>query len=236
MAEGGQSATGELLKHVLETHPAYHTALTEAGSMNIYAWLNKMLHAKQVPSIPYIGRHFFYYGDLFGNRSPVADPAMTGSVIGLTADRSVDNLVLTYYGAMEFIALQTRHIITTMNEAGHKIGSIFMSGSQSQNDILMSLIATACDMPVVLPRYVHAAVCLGAAMLGAKAASADANGKTSDLWSIMDRMTKPGDIVMPMEDKATKALLDVKYTIFLEQCQRQRELRRMVDEVLERKY
>ncbi|EXJ81113.1 hypothetical protein A1O3_07401 [Capronia epimyces CBS 606.96] len=237
MAEGGQSATGELLKHVLETHPAYQQALaiSESSSSNIYDFLNQhledMKEKANAPSISHLGRHFFFYGDLFGNRSPVADPTMSGSVVGLSSDKSLDGMALYYYGTMEFIALQTLQIISTMNEAGHKISSIFMSGSQCQNDILMSLIATACDMPVLIPRYVHAAVCHGAAMLGAKAASADPSGKTEDLWSIMDRMSKPGKIVRPTKTKSVKALLEVKYTVFLEQCERQRVFRKMVDEV-----
>ncbi|KAK5275459.1 hypothetical protein LTR16_012458, partial [Cryomyces antarcticus] len=49
MAEGGQSATGELLKHVLETHPAFHEALSlaETFNMNIYDYLNEHLHELQ---------------------------------------------------------------------------------------------------------------------------------------------------------------------------------------------
>ena len=43
---------------------------------------------------------------------------MTGSVIGLSSDRSMDGLALYYYGTMEFIAMQTRQIIETMNNAG----------------------------------------------------------------------------------------------------------------------
>ena len=239
MAEGGQSATGELLKHVLETHPAYEQAnsMAESYNTNIYDYLNEQLRDMQnrlnAPSIFYLGRHFFFYGDLFGNRSPIADPTMTGSVVGLSSDKSLDGLALYYYGTMEFIALQTLQIISTMNKSGHKISSIFMSGSQCQNDILMDLIATACDMPVVIPRYVHAAVCHGAAMLGAKAASVDTKtGKTEELWSIMDRMSKPGKVVQPSERAGVKELLEVKYKIFLELCQRQREFRSMVDEVV----
>jgi FGGY-family pentulose kinase len=239
MAEGGQSATGELLKHVLETHPAYNQALSraESSNSNVYDFLNQHLRDWQqktsAPSISYLGRHFFFYGDLFGNRSPVADPTMSGSVVGLSSDKSLDGLALYYYGAMEFIALQTWQIISTMNKSGHQINSIFMSGSQCQNDILMDLVATACNVPVVIPRYVHAAVCHGAAMLGAKAASADPKtGKTEDLWKIMDRMSKPGKVVKPSENEAVKKLLDVKYKVFLEQCERQREFRRMVDEVV----
>ena len=238
MAEGGQSATGELLRHVLETHPAYTQAVAQAESYdtNTYDFLNSQLRdlkeKQNAPSLAHLGKHFFLYGDLFGNRSPIADPTMTGSVVGLSSDKSIEGLALYYYGTMEFIALQTHQIIETMNKSGHKISSIFMSGSQCQNDILMSLIATACHMPVLIPRYVHAAVCHGAAMLGAKAASADKDGKTEDLWSIMDRMSKPGKVVLPTQTLQVKPLLDVKYKVFLEQCERQREFRKMVDDVI----
>ena len=238
MAEGGQSATGELLKHVLETHPAFQQVLSiaESYNMNIYDYLNehlKEMKTKQnAPTISYLGRHFFFYGDLFGNRSPVADPRMTGSVIGLSSDKSQDGLALYYYATMEFIALQTHQIIETMNESGHQIKSIFMSGSQCQNAILMSLMASACDMPVLIPQYVHAAVVHGAAMLGAKAASADKDGKTEPLWDIMDRMSKPGRAIPPTNDLHEKELLAVKYKVFLEQCESQQGYRKDVDHVV----
>ncbi|KAI4208609.1 MAG: hypothetical protein LQ348_000086 [Seirophora lacunosa] len=238
MAEGGQSATGELLKHVLETHPAFQQTLSvsESYNTNIYDYLNEhlkdMKKKQNAPSISYLGRHFFFYGDLFGNRSPVADPRMTGAVIGLSSDKTVDGLALYYYATMEFIALQTHQIIETMNKSGHQIHSIFMSGSQCQNDILMSLMASACDMPVLIPQYVHAAVVHGAAMLGAKAASADKDGKTEPLWNIMDRMSKPGKTIPPTTDPHEKELLAVKYKVFLEQCNSQQTYRKDVDDVI----
>ena len=240
MAEGGQSATGELLKHVIETHPAFQEAMSvaETFNANIYDYLNEhlreMASKQNAPAISYLGRHFFFYGDLFGNRSPVADPEMKGSVVGLSSDKSIDGLALYYYATMEFIALQTHQIIEAMNKSGHVISSIFMSGSQCQNDVLMSLMATACDMPVLIPKYVHAAVVHGAAMLGAKAASTDKNtGESEPLWDIMDRMSKPGKAVYPGKDEGEKRLLKAKYKVFLEQCERQREFRRDVDKAVE---
>lgn len=240
MAEGGQSATGELLKHVLETHPAFQQTLSiaESYNANIYDYLNEHLKDMQTkqnaPTVSYLGRHFFFYGDLFGNRSPIADSRMTGSVIGLSSDKSMDGLAIYYYATMEFIALQTHQIIETMNKSGHQIKSIFMSGSQCQNAILMSLMASACDMPVLIPQYVHAAVVHGAAMLGAKAASADKNGQTEPLWDIMDRMSKPGRAVLPTKDHHEKQLLAVKYKVFLEQCQSQQGYRAEVDKVVDK--
>ena len=239
LAEGGQSATGELLKHVIETHPAWQEAMSvaETFNANIYEYLNEHLNEMKdrfnAPSISWLGRHFFFYGDLFGNRSPIADPNMKGSVIGLSSDKSIDGLALYYYATMEFIALQTHQIIETMNNSGHVISSIFMSGSQCQNSILMSLMATACDMPVLIPRYVHAAVVHGAAMLGAKAASTDKDGKSEPLWDIMDRMSKPGKAVYPGKDAIEKRLLQAKYKVFLEQCESQRQYRKDVDLAVE---
>jgi len=239
LAEGGQSATGELLKHVVETHPAFQEAMSvaETFNANIYDYLNEHLAEMQekinAPSISYLGRHFFFYGDLFGNRSPVANPDMKGSVIGLSNDKSIDGLALHYYGTMEFIALQTHQIIEQMNNAGHVISSIFMSGSQCQNPVLMSLMATACDMPVLIPRYVHAAVVHGAAMLGVKAASTDKEGKSEPLWDIMDRMSKPGKAVYPNKDETEKRLLMAKYKVFLEQCEQQQGYRKDIDSVVE---
>ncbi|RDW95232.1 actin-like ATPase [Coleophoma crateriformis] len=238
MAEGGQSATGELLKHVLETHASYNELLSMAESFNtnVYDYLNSHLEEMkdkvEAPTISYLGRHFFFYGDLWGNRSPIANPNMTGSIIGLTSDRSMDGLAVHYYATMEFIAMQTRQIIETMNKSGHSITSIFMSGSQCQNKILMELLATTCGMPVLIPKYVHAAVVHGAAMLGAKAASSDKDGKTEDLWSIMDRMSKPGRLVKPGKDENEKKLLDAKYAVFLEQCATQQSYRQSVDDAI----
>ncbi|CRK14586.1 hypothetical protein BN1708_011173 [Verticillium longisporum] len=238
LAEGGQSATGELLRHVVDIHPAYGetNALAQAESKNIYEYLNshlaQMVEKQGAPTISHLGRHFFLYGDLWGNRSPVADANMKGAIIGLSSDKSTDNLALWYYGVMEFIAMQTRQIIEEMNKAGHVISSIFMSGSQCQNPVLMDLLATTCDMPVLIPRYVNAAVVHGAAMLGAKAGSADEEGRTEGLWSIMDRMSKPGRLVKPGKNKNEKTLLDAKYGVFLEQCRTQQEYRKKVDEAL----
>lgn len=247
LAEGGQSATGELLRHMLDIHPAYQEtkARAEAEDKHLYDYLNahlaQMAEKQAAPTIPYLARHLFFYGDLWGNRSPVADAGMTGAMVGLSSDKGIDSMALWYYATMEFIAMQTRQIIEQMNRAGHEISSIFMSGSQCQNEVLMSLMATVCRMPVLIPRYVHAAVVHGAAMLGAKAASAAADrdkdkaaaGAGETLWSIMDRMSKPGHLVKPNDNTGELALLEAKYAIFLDMCERQQEYRRRVDAATE---
>jgi FGGY-family pentulose kinase len=219
LGEGGQSTTGALLHNVLTTHCSYNTALTKAKGLNtsIFDYLNRHLEDMRkdqgAPSIGYLARHIFFYGDKHGNRSPIADPNMRGSIVGLSMDSSVDDLALQYYAAMEFIAQQTRHILDSLNKAGHEITSIFMSGGQCKNEVLMHLIANATGLPVSIPRYIQDAVVLGAAMLGAKAASLHKNGTTEGLWTIMDRMSHAGSIVHPTDNANEKRLLAAKYEV-----------------------
>jgi len=219
LAEGGQSTTGALLHNVLTTHPSYTNALEKAKALstNIFDFLNKHLDEmrvqQNVPTISYLARHMFFYGDKHGNRSPIADPNMRGSIVGLSMDSSIDDLALQYYTAMEFIAQQTRHIIDTLNGAGHQITNIFMSGGQCKNDLLMHLIADATQLPVAIPKYIQDAVVLGAAMLGAKAATVNEQGETEGLWTIMDRMSHGGRVVNPTDDRNEKKLLEAKYAV-----------------------
>ncbi|KAF8517760.1 FGGY family of carbohydrate kinase, partial [Trichophaea hybrida] len=238
LAEGGQSTTGELLHNVLITHPSYINALEKAKALstNIFDFLNNHLNEmrakRNAPTVSYLARHIFFYGDKHGNRSPIADPSMRGSIVGLSMDSSIDDLALQYYTAMEFIAQQTRHIIDTLNGAGHQITSIFMSGGQCKNDVLMHLIADATQLPVAIPKYIQDAVVLGAAILGTKAATVNEKGETEVLWAIMDRMSHGGRVVNPTDDKNEKNLLEAKYVVFTQMAQAQRTYRKTVDDAI----
>jgi ribulose kinase len=122
---------------------------------------------------------------------------------------------------MEAIALQTRHIVDSLNDRGHQITAIYMSGSQAMNRPMMQLFADCCSMPVVLPHSYSIAVVLGSAMLGRFAA--ESQGKQLDdkqvgeqLWKIMTEMTPPGTIVKPAAKPKEKKILEAKYKIFRE--------------------
>lgn len=81
-----------------------------------------------------------------GNRSPIADPRMRGSITGLNLDgTSLSSLTLLYHATLTTIALQTRSIVDELNGKGHRIKRLYVSGSQAQNGILMQLLADACN-------------------------------------------------------------------------------------------
>lgn len=176
LAEGGQSLTGALLAHVITSHPA-HAELSQkadAADVSKFDYLNSLLEQLRVirkaRSVVSLAKHFFLYGDFHGNRSPIADPDMRANIIGQSMDTSLEDLAVTYLGACEFIAQQTRQIVESMITAGHTVNAIFMSGGQCRNGLLMRLLADCVGIPVVIPRYIDAAVVFGSAILGAVAA------------------------------------------------------------------
>lgn len=92
---------------------------------------------------------------------------MRGSFTGLSLDTSLTDLALKYNVTLESIALQTRHILDTLNSHGHSIHEIYMSGGQAKNASLVQLLADVCNVGVVLPGDGGGtAVVAGAAMLG----------------------------------------------------------------------
>lgn len=176
LAEGGQSCTGALLAHVLSTHPAHGelVQLAEASNLSKFDYLNlvleNMVSDTESRSVVALAKHLFFYGDFHGNRSPIADPRMRAAIIGQSMDTSIKDLALMYFGACEFIAQQTRQIVEEMEKGGHNIKCVYMSGGQCRNGLLMRLLADCTGLPIIVPRYIDAAVVFGSALLGAVAA------------------------------------------------------------------
>lgn len=109
------------------------------------------------------------FGGITDILSFVIDPNMRACIIGQSMDNSIEDLAVMYLSACEFISQQTRQIIEVMLKSGHEINAIFMSGGQCRNSLLMRLLADCTGLPIVIPRYVDAAVVFGSALLGAAA-------------------------------------------------------------------
>ncbi|KAI0699834.1 Pentulose kinase [Cytidiella melzeri] len=245
MNEGGQSSTGQLIDFMIKTHPAYPklTELAEQQQVSIHNVLHdeleKLRKENGAESFTELTKDMHFYPDLHGNRSPIADPRMRGSIVGLTLDDGLGDLARKFNLTLEGIALQTRHIVDEMNAKGHAIQSIYMSGGQAKNIPLMQLFADTCNMPVVLPASSSAAVVLGAAMLGRFAAElqsgshhhqTDSQTQSEARWKIMVDMTPPGTLIAPAASKKEKRLLEAKYKIFRESIEIQRRWRKEIDD------
>ncbi|KAI6128387.1 hypothetical protein EDD16DRAFT_1690301 [Pisolithus croceorrhizus] len=234
MNEGGQSSTGQLIDFIITTHAAYPELKERAKQENknihqvLLEILGKLCADNQVDSFTALMKDVHFYPDFHGNRSPIADPRMRGAIVGLELDASINDLARKYYLTLEAISLQTRHIVSSLNAAGHDVTSIYMSGGQAKNATMMQLFADTCGIPVVLPMNGGEAVVLGAAMLG-KVAS-EGITQAEDMWRVMVEMTPSGTLVAPSAPPNVKKILDAKYKIFLEVIDIQKRWRKELEE------
>ncbi|KAM4557643.1 FGGY carbohydrate kinase domain-containing protein [Fundulus diaphanus] len=221
--EGGQSATGRLIDHIVKGHVAY-THLQEQVNQrvpftgaNIYTYLNShlALMANSHSAVDLLGSNLHMWPDFHGNRSPLADPALKGMVIGLSLSQTLDDLALLYLTTVQALALGTRHILDAMREAGHDIRTLFLCGGLSKNLLFVQIQANATGLPVVLPNQAEA-VLVGAAVLGA-CASRDCR----TIQEAMEKMAKVGKVVQP--DQELQSFYEKKYKVFLQLFSHQRE-------------
>ncbi|XP_069644704.1 FGGY carbohydrate kinase domain-containing protein isoform X3 [Haliaeetus albicilla] len=142
-------------------------------------------------------------------------------VVGLTLSRGLDELALIYLATIQAIALGTRHILETMQAAGHHINTLFLCGGLSKNPLFVQMHADITGKPVVLSKEVES-VLVGAAILGACA-----SGDFVSIQEAMAKMGKIGRVVQPNHQH--KRFYDKKYEVFLKLVEHQREYRSIMN-------
>lgn len=211
--EGGQSATGALIDHVVRSHAAHAdlAAEAEAGGRTVYQLLNDHLDAlaaDQGVTVAELTADLHVLPDFHGNRSPRAEPSLRGMVSGLRLSAERNDLALLYLATVQAVAYGTRHIVEAMNAAGYAIDTILACGGGTKNPVFLQAHADATGCRLVLPEEPEA-VLLGAGLLGAVAA-----GAHPDIAAAMAAMTRPGRVIAPAEG-ALRAYHDRKYRVFL---------------------
>lgn len=210
--EGGQSATGALIDHVIATHAAYPALAEEAAAagLTVYEALNAHLEclAAQGSVFPAaLVADLHVMPDFHGNRSPRADPISRGMMSGLRLQATRDDLALLYLATVQAIAYGTRHIIEALNGQGYAIDLILACGGGTKNPVFLREHADATGCAVVLPEEPEA-VLLGAAVLGAVA-----GGLYPDVRAAMAGMSRAGEVIQPQVD-AVRRFHDAKYAVF----------------------
>jgi FGGY-family pentulose kinase len=201
LTEGGQSATGALIDHVIFSHAAAAPLAAQArkSGRTIYELLNARLDAlAQAPGVRFPGeltRDLHVQPDFHGNRSPRADPTLRGAMSGLALSATADDLALHYLAAVQAVAHGTRHIIDAMNARGYRIDTLSACGGGTKNPVFLREHADITGCAIVLPREPEA-VLLGSAMLGAVAA-----GRYGSVAAAMAAMSAAGRTIKPAAGK-----------------------------------
>jgi len=211
LIEGGQSASGALLDHIIQNHAA--GGEPTPGRHHEICRRIAVLRAGEGPDL---GGRIHVLPDFHGNRSPYADPDAIGVISGLTLDSSFAGLCRLYWRTAVAIALGIRQIVETLTSSGYEIDALHMAGGHSKNPILMRLYADATGLSIFEPTT-EDAVLLGTAIVAAVAA-----GFYEDLASASHAMAQ--DETEHLPDGATRRRLDRDYRIFLAMQEHRREI------------
>jgi FGGY-family pentulose kinase len=209
--EGGQSASGALLDHIVKWHSAGGVPTAERHS----AIVERVQHLRTIEGADFAKR-LHVVPDFHGNRSPLADPNALGVISGLTLDSDFDSLCRLYWRACVGIALGIRHILEALNTGPYAIDTIHLIGGHTKNPLLMELYAEATGCTVIVPQTPDATL-LGMAMVGANAA-----GLYPGLAKASVAMHQGGTVHTP--NKGVKTTYSRDYRIFLKMLAHRAEI------------
>jgi|UniRef100_UPI00404B8DA5 FGGY-family pentulose kinase len=213
LTEGGQSATGALIDHVISSHAAAKplAATAKKQGRTIYELLNERLDKlAQTQGVKFSGeltRDLHIQPDFHGNRSPRANPTLKGTVTGLALSATTDDLALQYLAAIQAIAYGTRHILEEMNFKGYRIDTLLACGGGTKNPVFLREHADITGCKIVLSKEPEA-VLLGSAVLGAVAA-----GRFAGVLPAMAAMNTTDRVIPPTKGRVAKYHA-AKYQVF----------------------
>ncbi len=214
LSESGQSATGALLDHIVQVHGSGGMP-DENMHRKIVARVRQLRASDHGDLAP--GLHVL--PDFNGNRSPLGDPHLRGTVTGIGLDSSFDGLCKLYWRTCVGIALGVRHLVENIQAVEPRYQSIMMTGGHTRNALLLELYRDAIGLPLfTLPNT--DAVLLGTAMNAAT---------TAGLYPSIQAATK----AMRQENKAhtadpkSQARIERDYKIFRKMIDQRAELRQL---------
>ena len=221
LSEGGQSAAGSLIDHVIRDSAFYPELMkmAEEEGRSEYEILNDEV-ARLEAENPQFTAQFHLLGYHHGNRSPRANPYLKGMVSGPSLNKDLTELAKIYMAAIQSVSYGTRHIIEAMNDAGHQIKRIHMCGGGTKNPLWLREHANATGCEIVLSNE-DEAVILGAAMLAATGC-----GDFAELTDAMAAMSSTGKVIKPQAE--ARAFHDAKYKVFHEMHEDQMKYKAMM--------
>ncbi|PKA43612.1 ribulokinase [Rhizobium sullae] len=173
LTEGGQSAAGAAIDHLVTMHPASAEARAkaEAAGLTLVAWLDRQVTeiCPDLTRAVELAKSIHVVPEFLGNRSPHADPDARAIVAGIGLDVDISNLISLYIAGLCGIGYGLKQLLEKLAQDGIKLDLIVASGGAAQSNLVRQLLADTTNVPVAISDT-EEPVLLGAAMLGSVAA------------------------------------------------------------------
>ena len=184
--EGGQSAAGAAIDHLVRSHPAYHEVLAaaQAAGIEILEFLERRIVSRSADP----GRAAFHARDVhvlpefLGNRSPFADPDSRAIVAGLDLDADIGSMERLFVAGLCGLAYGLADVVDAFRSHGVDSDLMVIGGGAGRSALVRQIMADTTGLTVALPDT-QEPVLLGAAMLGAVAGRS--HGSIADAMASM---------------------------------------------------
>jgi D-ribulokinase len=200
--EGGQSAAGAGIDHLIRSHPAYADAAAAAKAKNLalldYLEQRSLARSPHASEVASTARDIHVLPEFLGNRSPHADPQARAIIAGLDLDADIGSLERLFVAGLCGLAYGLADVIDALRAHQVPCGMLVMSGGASRSRLVRQIMADTTGLSVALPKTAEP-VLLGAAMLGAVAAKA-----YGSIPAAMRNMSALGELTRPSTTEIAK--------------------------------
>ncbi|RXG97024.1 FGGY-family carbohydrate kinase [Bradyrhizobium zhanjiangense] len=193
--EGGQSAAGAAIDHLLKSHPGHAEASAAARNegLDLIDFLERRIIARagDASRAALLARDIHVLPEFIGNRSPYADPDTRAVIMGLDLDTDIASMERLFVAGLCGLAYGLAEVIEAFAAHGVRSSIMIMGGGASRSPLVRQIMADTTGLTVALPQTKEP-VLLGAAMLGAVAGGAYASiGETMAKMSALGRKSEP---------------------------------------------
>lgn len=193
--EGGQSAAGAAIDHLLKSHPGFGEVSAAAGDegLDLIEYLERRIIARSgdASRAALLAHNVHVLPEFIGNRSPYADPDTRAVIAGLDLDTDVASMERLFVAGLCGLAYGLAEVIEAFATHGVRSSIMIMGGGASRSPLVRQIMADTTGLTVALPQTKEP-VLLGAAMLGAVADGACASiGETMAKMSALGGKSAP---------------------------------------------
>jgi D-ribulokinase len=173
--EGGQSAAGAAIDHLVRSHPAYDEAVAaaRAGGIEVLEFLERRIasRAQKPGEAALFARDVHVLPEFLGNRSPFADPDSRAVVAGLDLDADIGSMERLFVAGLCGLAYGLADVVDAFSAHGVDSDLMVIGGGAGRSPLVRQIMADTTGLTVAVPET-QEPVLLGAAMLGAVAGGA----------------------------------------------------------------
>ena len=192
--EGGQSAAGAAIDHLLRSHPGYNetVATAHATGTELLEYLERRIVSRvgNLGEAALLARDIHVLPEFLGNRSPFADPDSRAVVAGMDLDVDIGSMERLFVAGLCGLAYGLADVVEAFRSHGVDSDLMVISGGAARSSLVRQIMADTTGLTVAVPET-QEPVLLGAAMLGAVAGRCCGSiGEAMSAMSAIGRLTE----------------------------------------------